>query len=204
MTHVILTRHGHVDGIDPPRFRGRLDLPLTELGRRQAQATALRLQKASKIAALYSSPMQRCMTTARIISGENGIPIEALDDLNDLDYGDWQGKLEADVSAESPRLFAMWKSTPELVRFPNGESLQDLAARTADALRLMISRHPTETVILVGHDSVNRSLLMQVLGQPLSAYWRLVQNPCTLNEFEIVDGRTQVFSVNDHHHVTTA
>ncbi len=58
--------------------------------------------------------------------------------------------------------------------------------------------HPEQTVVLVGHDSVNRVLLLQLLDMPLAAYWRLVQDSCTLNEIEIfATGDVRVQRVND-------
>ena len=66
-------------------------------------------------------------------------------------------------------LFAAWFETPQLVRFPGGESLQDLAARVADALRFVLTRHTDGTIVIVGHDSVNRALLLQLLDLPLAA-----------------------------------
>ena len=52
--------------------------------------------------------------------------------------------------------------------------------------------------MLVGHDSVNRVLLLQLLDMPLAAYWRLVQDPCTLNEIEIfAAGEVRVQRMND-------
>jgi broad specificity phosphatase PhoE len=61
------------------------------------------------------------------------------------------------------------------MRFPEGESLHELVARGADALRLVVKHHSDDTMVLVGHDSVNRAMLLQLLDQPLSAYWRLAQ-----------------------------
>lgn len=55
-------------------------------------------------------------------------------DLNDIDYGAWQFKSFAEAKAQDPALFAAWFATPDLVRFPHGESLQDLAGRAANAL----------------------------------------------------------------------
>jgi broad specificity phosphatase PhoE len=88
-----------------------------------------------------------------------------------------------------------------LIRFPNGESLQDLAARAANALRFVLGRHPDDTIVLVGHDSVNRALLMQLLDQPLSAYWRAAQSPCCLNEIDVIDGKICVQRVNETGHL---
>jgi broad specificity phosphatase PhoE len=176
MTKIILTRHGHVEGIEPERFRGRADLALTELGEQQAQAVAARIAANWKPAGIYSSPMRRCQATAAAIARACGAPSEVLDDLNDIDYGEWQWRTHEEVRAAAPDLLLLWCDAPQLVRFPSGESLQDLAARAANVLRLMMQRHAeaAETVVLVGHDSVNRVLLTQLLDQPLSAIgdWR--------------------------------
>jgi broad specificity phosphatase PhoE len=86
---------------------------------------------------------------------------------------------------------------------PEGDSLQDLVARTANALRFVLERHTskTETVVFVGHDSVNRALLLQLLDQSLSAYWRIAQAPCAINEIDIIDGRICVQRMNETHHL---
>jgi broad specificity phosphatase PhoE len=203
VTRIVLTRHGHVQGIDPPRFRGRADIPLTELGVRQAGATALCIHSRWQPVAVYSSPLFRCMTTAGIIADACQIVVEPRDELNDLDYGEWQGRLESEIAVEMHVLIARWRTCPQDVRFPGGESLQDLVARTANALRLFTARHPDQTIVAVGHDSVNRALLLQLLDQPLSAYWRIAQSPCGITEIEIRDGRVRVLTVNDHEHVPT-
>ena len=185
MTKILLTRHGHVDGIKPARFRGRAELALTEHGLAQADALARRIAANWKPAAVYTSPLQRCVVTGGKIAAACGIKAEVREGLGDIDYGGWQMRTHDEVQAETPEAYQQWRSAPQLTRFPGGESLQDVLARTADVLREMLERHPSETVVLVGHDSVNRVLLMQLLDMPLSAYWRLVQDPCTLNEVEI-------------------
>jgi broad specificity phosphatase PhoE len=107
------------------------------------------------------------------------------------------------VSSRHPELFKTWHQRPHLMRFPQGDSLQDLVARTANALRLVLANHPRddEAVVLVGHDSVNRALLLQLLDQPLSAYWRIAQDPCSINELEIVDGHVRVLRINETAHL---
>src|SRR5205807_10129019 len=95
----------------------------------------------------------------------------------------------SDVRAHSPDSFALWRRAPHLMRFPGGESLQDLVARIDEALRFALRRHSSETVVFVSHNSGNRALLLELLDQSLSAYWRLAQDPCCINKAEIVDGR---------------
>lgn len=203
MTKIILTRHGHVEGISPERFRGRTDVPLTDLGRAQAKAVAARVAAAWTPSAVYTSPLSRCVDTGDAIAKACRVASRVLEDLNDLHYGQWQWRTPEEVRAVSPGLLDLWYAAPHLMRLPGGDFLQDLAARTADALRTVISRHPqaAETVVLVGHDSVNRCLLLQLLDQPLSAYWRIVQSPCAVNEIDIVDARIRVLRVNETRHL---
>jgi len=201
MIKILLTRHGHVEGIKPERFRGRQPLELTAQGRADAAAVAQRIADAWQPSAIYTSPMGRSVATAAAIAKACGVAAKTCEDLNDIDYGAWTFKTFDDARKQNPDLFAAWFATPQLVRFPNGESLQDLVARAANALRMVLARHADETVVLVGHDSVNRALLLGLLDQPLSAYWRLAQDPCCLNEIDIDAGKIFVRSVNETRHV---
>jgi probable phosphoglycerate mutase len=203
MTKIILTRHGHVEGIKPERFRGRAPLELTKRGAAEAEALAQRIAGTWRPAQIYTSPMSRCIATAAAIARATGIAARTCEDLNDIDYGAWQFKTFPDAKASDPALFAAWFASPHLVRFPNGESLQDLVARTSNALRTVLARHPDEIVVLVGHDSVNRAVLLQVLDQPLSAYWRAAQDPCCLNEIDVTGGNICVRSINATQHLET-
>jgi phosphoserine phosphatase len=203
MTKILLTRHGHVDGIKPERFRGREPLALTERGRVEAQAVATRIASAWRPSKIYTSPMGRCVDTGAAIANVCGIAAEVCADLNDIDYGAWQFKTLEQAAKEDSILFDAWFATPNLVRFPNGESLQDLVARAANALRLILSRHPNETIVVVGHDSVNRALLLELLDQPLSAYWRIAQSPCCLNEIDVSGGTICVQRINETRHLET-
>jgi len=203
MTKIILTRHGHVEGIRPRRFRGRTELALTERGRAEAKAVAARIAEAWKPVKVYTSPMDRCVATGREIALACNTDSEVVAALNDLDYGRWRWLTDDEVRAAWPDLFAAWYANPHHVRFPDGESLQDLVARAADVLRLVLERHPgtSETVVLVGHESVNRALLLQLLDQPLSAYWRLDQSPCAINEIDLARDGILVRRVNETHHL---
>ena len=201
MSKILLIRHGHVEGIKPERFRGRAPLELTEQGRSEAALVARRIARRWRPGKIYTSPMGRCVKTAEAIAEACGLAAETCDELNDIDYGAWQFKTFEQAKFQDPALFTAWFATPHLIRFPNGESLQDLAARSANASRRVLARHPDDTVVLVSHDSVNRALLLQFLDLSLSSYWRIAQNPCCVNEIDIVDGKICVLRVNETHHL---
>lgn len=185
--HIVLTRHGQVEGIDPPRFRGRMELELTGTGRAQAKTLAAAIARQFSPEAVLTSPMKRCRDTGAAIAEVCGVPAAVLQGIDDFDYGQWQWKTHDQVRAESPREFALWKQAPQWMRFPGGESLQDVALRTSDALRELWGRCRGGTVVLVAHDSVNRVILLQALDLPLSAYWRIEQEPCCINELFVGD-----------------
>jgi probable phosphoglycerate mutase len=201
MTKIILVRHGHVEGISPERFRGRADLALTPEGLRQAEATARRIEASWTPTALYASPLSRSRTTAEAIGTPFGLTPTPVSGLMDIDYGDWQGLTPDEVGRRWPEMLDTWYRTPHWAAIPGGESLQDVLARAVTALRDMIGRHPGETVVLVGHDSVNRIILLHALELPLSRYRRLGQDPCAISEIDFSAGESTVRSVNGTYHL---
>ena len=201
LTKIILVRHGHVEGIHPPRFRGREDLPLTKRGNAEAQAVAGRIAEKWRPACVYTSPLSRCVATAEAIAGACQIPFRRIEQLNDIDYGTWRMKSHDEMAASEPELYAIWFNTPHLMRFPRGDSLQDLISRSADAVRFALESHPDETVVFVSHDSVNRALLLQFADLPLRSYWRLAQTSCCLNEIEVANGEVRILAVNETSHL---
>jgi broad specificity phosphatase PhoE len=201
MTKLLLVRHGHVEGISPERFRGRAELPLTETGRREAAAVAARIAAGWRPAAIYTSPMGRCVETGAAIGKSVGLAPAAMLRLTDIDYGDWQGLTRDEAAARWPAEIDLWYSHPEWAVIPNGETLQQVLARAVGALRDVIRRHPNDTVVLIAHDSVNRVLLLHALDLPLSRYWHIKQSPCCINELDFgADGFT-IISINRTGHL---
>jgi broad specificity phosphatase PhoE len=178
---IVLVRHGHVEGIDPPRFRGQTDFTLTVRGTRQAEMTRDLIAWLPRPIAVYASPLSRCMTTAGIIAQPLSLAVTPLPSFLDIDYGEWQGRSYQEVEQADPERFARWFDTPHLAVIPGGETLLELAGRVAETMRSIIARHSGETVLLVGHDTVNRVLLLLALDLPLSRLWHLRQDPCAVN-----------------------
>ncbi|EPK5022148.1 histidine phosphatase family protein [Pseudomonas sp. AAC] len=201
MTRIVLTRHGHVDWIAPERFRGRAELPLSDLGKRQALAVARRIAETWQPDAIYTSPLSRCVDTGAAIARATGAPVQALEGLADTDYGQWQGLTHEEVRQRWPEEHRTWLEAPDLAAIPDGESLADVLARGTKVLREVLHRHAGKTLVLVGHDSINRVLLLQALGLPLSRYWRLKQEPCCLNEIVVEDTVCTLHRLNESGHL---
>lgn len=100
MTRFLLVRHGQTAWNEPERFRGREDLPLNEMGRRQAESVARRIARDwPDVVAVYASPLQRTMQTAEAIAHARGLTPQPLAGLLDLDYGAWQGLSHQEAAA---------------------------------------------------------------------------------------------------------
>jgi len=202
MIRIILVRHGHVDWLAPERFRGRAELPLSSLGRRQAQAAAGYIAATWKPNAVYTSPLGRCRETGAAIAAPFRLEPRPIDGLADIDYGEWQGLTRDEARERWPDETELWFRAPHLAVIPGGETLAALLSRASAALRDILRRHPDQTVVLVGHDSVNRVLLLFALELPLSRYWQLRQEPCGVSELLFDNESFTIGSINQTQHLS--
>ena len=201
MTRIILVRHGHVDWIAPERFRGRAELALSELGRRQAQAVARYIAARWKPEAVYTSPLSRCRDTATAIAAPFQLEPQPVEGFCDIDYGAWQGLTREQAAERWPSETELWFRAPHLAAIPDGETLADVLSRATATLRGVLRAHSNGTVALVGHDSVNRVLLAFALELPLSRYWHLRQDPCGLNELLFENDSFVIRAINQTQHL---
>ncbi len=198
---LILVRHGHVEGIHPARFRGQIDLPLTELGHKQAAITARFIASQWSATAIYASPLGRSMDTAKAIAAAQGISVQPLPQLIDINYGKWQGRTRDEVEETEPERFKAWMEQPHLTIIDGAETLQDVQARLARTLDEMRRTHPQGTVIAVGHDSTNRVFLSMGLGLSLASYWHLQQDPCAINVLRFGADGSHLVTMNETAHL---
>src|SRR4029077_8523789 len=137
---------------------------LTAEGQRQAEAAARHIRVTWGAAAVFSSPLTPARATAGAIAIPLGLTPGPLDGLIDIDYGQWQGLTPDEVRARWPGLLETWYRAPDWAAIPGGGTLQDVLVRALSALRDVVDRHPSDTVVLAAHDSVNRVILLHALG----------------------------------------
>lgn len=201
MTRFILIRHGQTEwNRGAERFRGRVDVPLNDLGRTQAQQIAARLAH-EKIAAIYASPMQRTLHTAQPLADILRLPIQPHPGLLDIDVGAVEGMTIAEAQQAFPDLMKQWLNTPGVVKFPKGESFKRMRARIIALLDELAPKHDGETIALITHRVVCCAMLCVVLGLPPDALWRIRQDNACVNFFEKNEYGFVVTLLNDTHHL---
>jgi len=195
MTEIILARHGETEWNLKEVFRGRLDIELNETGIKQAQLLAEYLSS-TKIQAIYSSPLKRASKTAGIIAGYHNLDIEIVPGLIDFDYGKWQGLPHQEVKDKYKELYAEWINSPEQVKIPAGESLNDVRKRAMSVVGDVIAKYKG-TVVLVAHRVVNKVLICTLLGLDNSHFWNIRQDTCGITTFSYENERFILTSHND-------
>src|SRR5574340_151024 len=100
-TRVYLVRHGSTLLTQENRFAGETNVPLADEGRQQAQRLAARLAK-EPIIAVYASPLERTVETARILAEPHSLDVIPQNGLREMSYGRWEGLTRAEVETQYP------------------------------------------------------------------------------------------------------
>ena len=194
-TLVLLVRHGLTPTTGttlPGRAPG---LHLAEKGVRQADEAADRIRPlASRVSAVYASPLERTQETAAPIARATKKRVRTEPGLLECDFGRWTGARLKDL-AKLPE----WKTVqryPSGFRFPKGESFAEMQARITGTLDRLVARHPGGTVVAVSHADPIKAAVAQALGTHLDLFQRIVISPCSVTAIVYSPTGPVVLSVN--------
>jgi probable phosphoglycerate mutase len=191
VTTLLLVRHGLTTMTGPVLAGWTPGVHLDQRGQAQAASLAERLAPVP-VAAVVSSPLERCVETAEALGRE----VTVDDRLGECRYGDWTGR-ELKVLAKDP-LWKVVQAHPSAVTFPGGEALRDTAARAVDAVRDWNARlGPDATWIAVSHGDVIKAIVADALGLHLDQFQRIVADPCSVTVIRYTALRPFVVRVND-------
>ena len=185
-TRIFLIRHGATALSQENRFAGLSKVPLADEGREQARHLAARLAKEA-ITAVYASPLDRTMETARILAAPHGLEVAPRDGLREISHGHWEGLTRAEVESRYPEEYAAWNENPYTFAPEGGETGLAVTARALPELLAIVRTHPDQSALVVSHKATIRLLLSSLLGfDPRTYSDHLDQSPAALN---IIDFR---------------
>lgn len=205
-TRFVLLRHAQTEHSAARRYSGRGDVPLTPLGERQAEALARRLSEkhpsiADGVAAVITSPLQRCTRTAELAASALAAPLVVHNGLTEVDFGAWEGRTFAEAAASHPQLHSRWLADSSLAT-PGGESLDAVHRRVRRVRDELIAEYGAATLILVSHVTPIKTLLRMALDAGPSLFYRLHLDLASLSIAEFYpDGAAVVRLVNDISHL---
>jgi probable phosphomutase (TIGR03848 family) len=203
MATVILVRHGRTTANTSGVLAGRqTGVKLDDAGHAQAARTAERLAVVP-LAAVVTSPLERCRQTARaILAAQGGSPRTATErGINECDYGAWQGHSLKDLAKD--KLWKTVQTQPSAASFPDGESMAGMQARAVAAVRrldaaLEASHGPTAVWVAVSHGDVIKAVLADALGMHLDLFQRLQVDPASCSIVRYTAERPYVLATNTH------
>lgn len=202
ITRLYLIRHGATILTAEDRFAGATNVPLSDEGRRQAKSLSERLRPLS-ISAVYASPLDRTMETARILAGPHQMEVQPRDGLREISHGHWEQLTRHEMEVQFPTEAAAWDEDPFSFAPEGGESGLAVTARALPALLDIVRHHEGQSVIVVSHKATIRLLLSSLLGfDPRRYRDNLDQDPAALNIVDFkgpVRARLMLFNDTSHY-----
>jgi broad specificity phosphatase PhoE len=196
MLEIVLIRHGETDWNVGQVFRGRADIGLNKTGIRQAELLGEYLSR-DRIDFIYSSPLQRAAKTASAIAAYHNLEVNNMSNLIDIDFGEWQGLSLEEVKARYREIYRDWIDTPEQVRVPGGECLEEVRARAMSFVEDAVMRCGEGRIVLVSHRVVCKVLICGLLGVDNSFFPKIRIDNCGVTRFDCGKGRLVLTVHND-------
>ncbi len=200
MTKIYLVRHGQTAWNREEIFRGRADIPLNEIGFREAELIGEYL-KGMDIHVIYTSPLSRAKETARRIAQFFNLKVQLLIGIIDMRFGKWEGRSLQEVQKTDRELYQQWREKPHIVRLPEGESLDEVRVRAMAALEGVIQYHHGMNIVLVSHRVVNKVIICGILGIDNSHFWQIGQDTAAINLIQFKEGKYILSLLNETCHL---
>ncbi len=164
-TTLYLIRHGETDWNLTGRWQGHTDVPLNDIGRKQAQLLAQRLRdEGVRFDVLYSSDLTRAYQTAWAVGEAVGLPVEMLPSIREIDLGMWSGMTLEEIQQRFPVEAALLAQGQDIPR-GGGETLDALRRRVVDVVEAIMAQHQGEVLAFVSHGGPVRMLLAHAAGE---------------------------------------
>ncbi len=205
---LFLVRHAEAIANPELRYLGSRDDPLTERGQWQALQLAQALMPLT-LAAVYTSPLTRAVTTAMPIADAHGMSIIPEPRLVEAAMGTWEGLRRVEIlarSAEDAMHHQRWETDPTCAP-PGGESLAAVQARVVACVRDLTERHAGAAVVLVSHVGPIKALLCTAMDVPLTGAQRMFLDSATISVIDwgadaVEWGAPAILRLyNTHHHL---
>lgn len=201
-TLIYIIRHAEAEGNYIRKFHGITDSELTKKGYLQANMVSNRL-KDVKFDIIYSSPLKRAYTTAKIIAKNRDINIILKEELKEINGGDWENRNWDDLPKLWPKEYECWELRPHEHCMPNGESMLDLYNRAVNILESIVKENEGKTICIVTHGTLIRALLIYLkrlhFENLCNIYW---QDNTAVNIIEYNNGTYNLIVEGDSSHLS--
>ncbi|MBT9129751.1 MAG: Phosphoserine phosphatase 1 [candidate division WS2 bacterium] len=189
-------RHGETQGEEVKRYKGTIDVPLSEKGVKQMERVAEYINRVStqgsgvtSLKTIYTSDLSRAMKSAEVIlklHSLHSLKLIIVSELRERNFGIWEGMTYDEIKKKYPEEFRAWAENPLKYGPMGGESTLEVRERVIKVLDEIIGGHNND-IAIVAHGGVNRIIICHLLGIPLENIFRVEQDYGCLNIIEFWD-----------------
>jgi len=183
------------------RYWGRSDVKLSAAGIEQAEKLCDRLA-VEKIDAVYSSDLERALVTAEIIASSHQLAVITCAELREVNFGQLEGLTFSEISRLYPEVAKLWAERSTKLKYPGGESLVKFNNRVSKFLSSLDKHAVEETILVVAHAGVLRTLVCQLLGIDPQRRWQIRLDLASLSIMETHQQGAILSLLNDVSHLT--
>jgi broad specificity phosphatase PhoE len=194
-TQFALVRHATCAQMDEVLLGRVVDSPLNINGEHQATLLAERLNARNRPALIATSPRLRTRQTAEHLVNRAMCAVEIHSELDEVDFGRWSSRRFSDLEGDSE--WREWNAHRNSARTPAGDTIAAVQDRALRCLQTLAQRFSEQSIVIVSHSEVIRSILLRCLGLPASAYMRLRIDPASVSSLEWNGEFVAVVSVNE-------
>lgn len=181
---LIFIRHGQTDWNLQGKIQGSYDSNLNEAGINQAmKLSEVLLNLNYSFSRIYTSPQKRALQTAKILSEYSNIDYFAIDDLKEINMGEWEGLSWKEVEENYPVEYREWYLNRRYTKTPNGESYEDMLERVLKAINKIISEN-TDDVVIVSHSAIIMGLQCYVTNTQFNDMLKFKTKNATITEID--------------------
>jgi probable phosphoglycerate mutase len=197
MTSIYLIRHGENEYVGKGKLAGWLpDVHFNDKGHLQAQAVAALFDEV-KLKAVYASPLDRTMETARPLAEAQKLEIIETPGIGEIQFGTWEGKRLKVLRKR--KLWPVVQHNPSLARFPKGESFTEAQSRAVAEIERLRANHTgkKDAFACVSHSDVIKLIVAHYLGLPLDLFQRLHIAPASITTLWVDNKTSRLITLND-------
>ncbi|KOF56599.1 MULTISPECIES: histidine phosphatase family protein [Clostridium] len=200
-TTLYLVRHGETEWNALGKFQGSKDIVLSPQGINQAQYVSNRLK--DKFDYIYSSPLKRAYKTASIIALESNKEAKILNNLREIDFGDWEGFTVKEIKAKFPKEFEIWRSDTNKGPICGGElSIKNATIRSRNAILSTVEKHKGKRIVMVAHGGIIKAGLIGIFEWNMTMYHKIILGNTSICQLNFNDKmQPTIVTLNDTTHL---
>ena len=196
MIKLILVRHAITTCNAGGNLSGLTDSMLSEKGKLQVKNLTNYL-KDENIDEIYSTPFSRTKETIRKLAEIKNIDIVETDELNEINFGYFEGLGFEFIQREYPEEFEKMINEGFDYKYPQGESLKDTFYRVAKKLDNIMKDKDSKTILICSHGGTIRNIISYLLTNDYKYHWNFKIDNSSVSIIEIDNKFAVINKLND-------